>query len=185
LEKNGIGGKEMALSKKIELENGVVLKYHRIHNFNLDPNKKEVVVIVKSYTHKKFRDKEKSNFDIIRQIETEKESLVELGRKIDKHHERITDLIEEASNNGTLEVEDDNQAERIKLSEEVNKMSKELTDLSWELQKLEEKKHDDYDVSVLEMTINLDYDTDKSYSLETLYGELKNIDTFAGSEDEI
>ena len=47
----------MALSKKIELENGVVVNYHRIVSINKITNK-SVIIEVASYTSKEKRQEE-------------------------------------------------------------------------------------------------------------------------------
>ena len=71
----------MALKKEIELENGVMLNYHRIVSFNKITNISNVIEIA-SYTNEKQRKKEEKYHEIKKKNSKGIESLTEDEMKI-------------------------------------------------------------------------------------------------------
>lgn len=164
----------MALVKKIETDNGIVIRYHKINSFNLDTDKKTVEVNVVCYAHKKYRDMEKANEEIIRGIEVKLVPINELSQEIEVKQNKISELIEQ----------DKGEKERKELSKEVNELTEQSIELSKELQPLLDKKQDNLHKSILETTVSLPLDIEKSYNLEALYNELKETDLYKDSEDD-
>jgi len=164
----------MALVKKIETDNGIVIRYHKIHSFNLDSGKKTVDVNVKCYARKKYRDMEKENEELIKEIEEKLVPINELVKEIEIKQNRISELIEQ----------DEDEEERKNLSEKVNELTNQSIELSKELQPLLDKKQDNFSTSILETTVSLPLDMEKSYNLGTLYNELKETELYRDSEDD-
>ncbi len=73
----------MALQKEIELENGVILNYHRIVSLNKITNITNTIE-VSSYASKKQRLKEKEYQDIQKKNASEEELTVEEQNKLEK-----------------------------------------------------------------------------------------------------
>lgn len=75
----------MALEKNIELENGIILNYHRIVNLSKITNIKNIIE-VSSYVNKQQREKEKQYQELQRknagEEELTKEEREELGKGI-------------------------------------------------------------------------------------------------------
>lgn len=51
----------MALNKRIKLENGIQMTYHRIDDMKINHKDKELTVTIASYVDKKYRDIEVNN----------------------------------------------------------------------------------------------------------------------------
>jgi len=164
----------MALIKEIETDNGIVIRYHKINRFNLDTDKKTVEINIICYAHKKYRDMEKANEEIIRGIEEKLVPINKLNQEIEIKQNRISELIEQ----------DEDEEERKDLSQEVNELTDQSIQLSKELQTLLDKKQDNLHKSVLETTVSLPLNIEKSYNLEILYNELKETELYKDSIDD-
>lgn len=88
----------MALLLKQTTDKGITASYHRISNIEIDFNTGELNIYVSSYSSSEYRDQEK-DFN---------KSLSELKQK----RELLDQLIQNAS--------DENEADRIKLTTEIN-----------------------------------------------------------------
>lgn len=64
----------MALIKEIELENGIILNYHRIVSINKITNNCNIIEVA-SYTSKKQREKEKEYYEQAKKSDTSEESM--------------------------------------------------------------------------------------------------------------
>lgn len=130
----------MALKKEIELENGIIVNYHRIVSINKVTNNCNIIEVA-SYTSEKQRDKEKEYYKSIEKdkrmnvfIETEYiqkeysknetiEECYEYLKKIDKFKdaedvlEITVDNIEKTAEETTEEVEQTENKETVKEEE--------------------------------------------------------------------
>lgn len=130
----------MALKKKIELENGIIVNYHRIVSINKVTNNCNIIEVA-SYTSEKQRDKEKEYYKSIEKdkrmnvfIETEYiqkeysenetiEECYEYLKKIDKFKdaedvlEITVDNVEKTAEETTEEVEQTENKETVKEEE--------------------------------------------------------------------
>lgn len=130
----------MALKKEIELENGIIVNYHRIVSINKVTNNCNIIEVA-SYTSEKQRDKEKEYYKSIEKdkrmnvfIETEYiqkeysknetiEECYEYLKKIDKFKdaedvlEITVDNVEKTAEETTEEVEQTENKETVKEEE--------------------------------------------------------------------
>ncbi len=138
----------MALSLKQTTDKGITANYHRISGISIDFNSHKLTVKVASYASADYRDHEQ-DFN---------KALIELKNK----RELLDELIKNAS--------DDNEAERIKLTAEINESPLAMTS-------------DDAikDVSVYQN--NYDLELTDNYDRVTVYELLKGLPEFDGATD--
>lgn len=136
----------MALLLERTSDNGVATSYHRIGAFTPDFDRKTVEVTVRSYTSESYRATERAQFDTEAQIENLRAQIENL----------------------LLEPTDENEQERIDLSNQLNQLTEAQT-----------VKNDYF---VVEQKIKLAVPAGTEYTREALYKLLKQ-EKFAGATD--
>ena len=136
----------MALLFEKTGDNGVKTAYHRVTSFMPDFDKNRVQVTIRSYTAEDFRNSEKQH--ATNQV------------KIEELRSQINILV--------MDPTDDNEPDRIKLSDQLNELTESQTETG--------------DLFVVEQKIELPVPADFTYDRADIY-ELVKQALFAGAKD--